>query len=163
MAGGEGGQSFTHTVEIDRGSNQQRANLLFRHDSKGSLVIALAVDVHDPDLFADDPFCRPHLLYLKLRYGMGRIHEHRDGGRTRNELAQEPDPLGLEFRREHGDPGQIATGTVEVRHQALPDRISAAHEDDGNGCSRRLCEPVSGRAGRNHVYSTMNQIGRQYW
>jgi hypothetical protein len=66
------------------------------------------------------------------------MHQHRDGGCLRHQLAQELEPFRPEHGREKGHAGYIRVGPSETFDKAAGYRIAARREHYGNAAGRAL-------------------------
>ena len=78
------------------------------------------------------------ILQLGLGIGVGRIDQSAEIAGGRDELRQQPQPLGLERGGEEADAGDVAARPIEARHQAEPQRVAAVGKHHRDGGARRL-------------------------
>jgi hypothetical protein len=92
----------------------------------------------DMELHADGARSLLQVVQLPRSRRIGRIHQDAERVRLRQELVQEPKPLGFKRRADDAHPSSIAARPVVARHQPELDRIAPDGKNDRNVRSRGL-------------------------
>jgi hypothetical protein len=94
--------------------------------------------------------------------GLAVAHGKAVQGHHETADARQLEPLGGDLRSEHGDTGDVASGTGQVGDEAGPHRIAMGDHDDRNGAGGVAGGPDGrGAAGHDHVDARPDQLASQ--
>src|SRR4051794_13159375 len=102
-----------------------------------------------------------------FRYQLGTCaigrNEYSNDSRSRDQLVQQLQPLRPQLHVQYAHARDVATRPIQAGDKSNLDRVASGHEYDWNRrgcCLGRLCSrAVCG----NHVHSSSNEIGCQFW
>ena len=100
----------------------------------------------DPDAEALRHFLRT--LPFEPLAGVIRACQDRDAFQVGPNIAEQFEPLGVEFSRQQGNPGAVAARPRQALGEARLDRIGAEHKDHRNRA--RILDDRTGRDGQRH-------------
>src|SRR5258708_214111 len=144
------------------GGDEQCAGSALGKGRKRCVDLALAAGVEDAEFQSKRVCCVANGRHPNLGTRKGRIHQHRDRARFRNEFVQQLYALGLQRRREKAHARHVAAWSVEAGNEAELDRVVAHLENNRNRRGRRLGrECGSGALRSNYCYLTADEIGRK--
>src|SRR5215470_11219898 len=125
MACRQGGELDATRLEKRAGTDRKSADLLLGETGKGGLDVGAGADGEDFDLPPDRGSRRSQVCDLGVGIEVVHINERGKPRGSRQQLMQEPKPLGRKFQTHAGEAREVAARSIETCHKTKLDWVPA--------------------------------------